>query len=362
MPFILSGGAGSRLWPVSRESHPKPFIRLADRQSLLQKALLRAAALPDAELVPAALVLAPPADHLLRNQPVLAEAMPRAEDLSVEDCPAALGDSPEASENSNGYLQRDRHMVNRIVKNTDTVRAEAYLEAGIFYWNSGMFCFRATTTVKEPKNHAPDTIKAVAALLSHARRVQGQSYKQVEFNSQSIRLVQEDSIDYAAMRKSHEVAVMPADIGKRDFCSKTALTDLPPHTDHGDRAAGKPLLQDLKGCAHGDEEGTLEGAASVEKPIAGDATDARLIAPRDPKRELKSLFSDVEILTDRAHKPGSSSRRPARTHTAINKGPCFNIIGIVIKRRASHTPHNNCKKIAHRIAASGTACMLNGNC
>ena len=202
IPTILCGGAGSRLWPVSRELHPKPFIRLADGQSLLQKAFLRGAALPDVEgivtvtnrelffktqdefrevdrrALPVAYLLEPfgrgtaaavacaalhvagahgrdavllilPADHLIVDQPAFAAAVERAARLAVAGRLVTFGVRPEGPETGYGYIEVSGEDVVRFVEKPPLDKAREYVASGRFLWNSGMFCFAAGAILEE---------------------------------------------------------------------------------------------------------------------------------------------------------------------------------------------------------------------
>ena len=201
IPVILCGGAGSRLWPVSREMHPKPFIRLGDGQSLLQKAFLRGAQLPDvAEVLtvtnrelffktedeyrevnasrlptsfllepfgrntaaavaaatlhvaakqPDAILLVLAADHLIADPSAFAEAVGEALQLAKQGSLVTFGIKPDAPETGYGYIEAEGNRVLRFVEKPDAATAATYLETGRFYWNSGMFCFKASIMLEE---------------------------------------------------------------------------------------------------------------------------------------------------------------------------------------------------------------------
>ena len=254
IPVILCGGAGSRLWPVSRETHPKPFIRLGDGQSLLQKAFLRGANLPDVEQVltvtnrefffktedefrvvnrdrlytefmlepfgrntaaavaaatlrvaekhPDATLLILAADHLIADQQAFADAVQAAVKLASEGFLVTFGIKPDAPETGYGYIEAEGHAVKRFVEKPDAQTAQAYLESGRFFWNSGMFCFKARTMLEEMQAHCSDILDAVKACLTQSRTIEGKGITQTELEAGSFSLVPENSIDYAVMERS----------------------------------------------------------------------------------------------------------------------------------------------------------------
>ncbi len=415
IPVILSGGAGSRLWPVSRESHPKPFIRLADDQSLLQKTLLRAAALPGvqqvvtvtnreflfkteddyrevatgelqqlqhsfllepmgrntaaavaaaalhaAEREPDTLLLVLPADHLIHDEAAFAHAVQRAAALAADGRLVTFGITPEAPETGYGYIEADGHMVKRFVEKPDAATAQRFLEAGNFYWNSGMFCFRASTMVAELRQHAPDILEAVETCLREARRASGKGFEHIEFTPETFARVLEDSIDYAVMEKSRQVAVVPCSIGWSDIGSWTALTDLQPADQHGNRVRGEALLHDVSNCAIQAEHDRLVGAVGVDNLVIVDTPDALLVAARDRVQDVKALYTQLKRTAHPAHKLHRTVHRPWGTYTVLEEGPHFKIKRIVVKPGASLSLQMHHHRSEHWIVVFGTARIVNG--
>ena len=415
IPVILSGGAGSRLWPVSRESHPKPFIRLADDQSLLQKTLLRAAALPGvrqvvtvtnreflfkteddyrevaagelqqlqhsfllepmgrntaaavaaaalhaAEHDPDTLLLILPADHLIHDPAAFAKAVQRAAALAADGRLVTFGITPETPETGYGYIEADGHMVKRFVEKPDAATAQRFLEAGNFYWNSGMFCFRASTMVAELRQHAPDILETVEACLRDARRASGKGFEHIEFTPETFARVPEDSIDYAVMEKSRQVAVVPCSIGWSDIGSWTALTDLQPADHHGNRVRGEALLHDVSNCAIQAEHDRLVGAVGVDNLVIVDTPDALLVAARDRVQDVKALYTQLKRSAHPAHKLHRTVHRPWGTYTVLEEGPHFKIKRIVVKPGASLSLQMHHHRSEHWIVVFGTARIVNG--
>lgn len=258
IPTILCGGAGSRLWPVSRELHPKPFIRLADGQSLLQKAWLRGVSLPDVaetltvtnrelffktedeyrevagtrykdlpnsfilepfgrNTAPAiaaaalqvaashgddALLLVLAADHLITDQPAFSMAVAEAMQLAAQGKLVTFGIQPGSPETGYGYIEADGNKVVRFVEKPGLEVAREYVESGKYLWNSGMFCFSAGTMLREMQLHCPEILDATRACLGQSRRVEEKSHTRIELEQESFARVPDDSIDYAVMEKS----------------------------------------------------------------------------------------------------------------------------------------------------------------
>jgi mannose-1-phosphate guanylyltransferase/mannose-6-phosphate isomerase len=214
VPVILCGGSGSRLWPVSRELHPKPFMRLADGQSLLQKAFLRGALLPgvdeiltvsnrelffkveddyravNARNIATSYVLEPfgrntaaavaaaalqiqrthgdeaqmlvlAADHLISDQAAFAAAVAQARSLARDGSVVTFGITPNAPETGYGYIEADGYRVVSFVEKPTLDKALEYVQGGRHYWNSGMFCFTAGVILREMERHCPAILEAV---------------------------------------------------------------------------------------------------------------------------------------------------------------------------------------------------------
>ncbi len=271
-PVILCGGVGARLWPISREQHPKPFLRLADGQSLLQKALLRSTQLPGAQAAyvvtnknlklkvkddwqeladavpplrfilepcprntaPAvavaamhiarqhgenALILVQAADHIITNQQAFIGAVANAVALAETGKLVTFGIHPTAPETGYGYIEAQGNKVIRFVEKPSKEKARTYLENGEFLWNAGMFCFTAGHLLSEMRQHCPDILEDAIRSIP----AQSENPASLELDAVNFSHVREESLDYALMEKSHEVAVVPCDIGWSDIGSWNAL-------------------------------------------------------------------------------------------------------------------------------------------
>jgi mannose-1-phosphate guanylyltransferase len=413
IPTILCGGAGSRLWPVSRERHPKPFIRLADGQSLLQKAFLRGAALVDVQEVLTvtnrelyfktedefaevnkdklatsfilepfgrntaaaiaaaalhvaathgddALMLVLAADHLIVDQQAFAAAVDAACALARNGKLVTFGIRPDAPETGYGYLEADGNKVLRFIEKPSLDKAREYLESGRFLWNSGMFCFSAAAMLRAMELHCPDILAATRACLQQSRVAEGKRFTQLELQADSFAGVREESIDYAVMEKSSDVAVVPCDIGWSDIGSWTAIGNLTEADAQGNRIEGEALLHDVSNCFIQSRD-RLVGAVGVDNLVIIDTPDALLVADRARAQDVKHIYAKLKASGHEAHQLHRTVHRPWGTYTVLEDGPRFKIKRIEVKPGASLSLQMHHHRSEHWIVVSGMARVVNGD-
>jgi len=412
IPVILCGGAGSRLWPVSRESHPKPFIRLADGQSLLQKAFLRGAALPGVEEImvvtnrelffkmadefreinqaglatsfvlepfgrntaaavalaalqasaahgPDANLLVLAADHLIADQAAFQAAVGQALELAGTGSLVTFGIQPESPETGYGYIEAQGNKVLRFVEKPSEDKAQEYVASGRYFWNSGMFCFTAATLLEQMQKHCPDILDAARACLEKSRIAEGQGCTQLELDAESFKSVPDNSIDYALMEKSDRVAVVPCAIGWSDIGSWNALGALTEPDDQGNRIRGEAVLRDVSNC-YIQSEDRLVGAVGVESLIIVDTPDALLVAHKDGSQDVKQIYSELKARGHDAYKLHRTVHRPWGTYTVLEEGSGFKIKRIEVKPGASLSLQMHHHRSEHWIVVSGMARVVNG--
>ena len=413
IPTILCGGAGSRLWPVSRERHPKPFIRLADGQSLLQKAFLRGAALAGVQEVLTvtnrelyfktedefrevnndklatsfilepfgrntaaaiaaaalhvaathgedALLLVLAADHLIVDQQAFAAAVDAACVLARKGKLVTFGIRPDAPETGYGYLETEGDTVVRFIEKPSLDKAREYLESGRFLWNSGMFCFSAAAMLRAMEAHCPDILAATKACMQQSRVAEGKRFTQLELQADSFAEVREESIDYAVMEKSSDVAVVPCDIGWSDIGSWTAIGNLTAADAEGNRIEGEVLLHDVSNC-YIQSRDRLVGAVGVDNLVIIDTPDALLVADRSRAQDVKHIYAKLKASGHEAHQLHRTVHRPWGTYTVLEDGPRFKIKRIEVKPGASLSLQMHHHRSEHWIVVSGMAKVVNGD-
>lgn len=416
IPTILCGGAGSRLWPVSREQHPKPFIRLSDGNSLLQMAFLRGATLPNVSDImtvtnrelyfkiedeyrevnhlpdksigtnyilepfgrntaPAiaaaclqvaeihgdeAILLVLAADHLISDQESFTKAVADACKLAQDGKLVTFGIKPTAPETGYGYIESNGQKVVRFVEKPSLEKARDYLASGNFLWNSGMFCFAAGTMLREMEEHSPKILEDTRYCLQQAKKASGDGFIQTEISPEHFESVPDDSIDYAVMEKTKNAAVVSCDIGWSDIGCWRALGDLTAPDSNNNRIQGDAVVQDSKNCTI-KSESRLVGAVGVENLIIIDTPDALLVADKRRAQEVKHIYAQLKALGHEAYKLHRTVYRPWGAYTILEEGPHFKIKRIEVKPGASLSLQMHQHRSEHWVVISGAAKVFNND-
>lgn len=412
IPTILCGGAGSRLWPVSRELHPKPFIRLADGESLLQKAFGRGATLPGvkeiltvtnrelffktqdeyrsvnplslttsfilepfgrntaAAIAAAALyaakahdedaiLLVLAADHLIADQEAFSNAVIKATGLAKQGKLVTFGIQPDAPETGYGYIESQGTEVLRFVEKPSLDKAREYVDSGRFLWNSGMFCFQAGAMLKAMEEYCPDILTKTQQCLEKSRKAEGKNTFELELDASSFAEVPDNSIDYAIMERTDQIAVVPCTIGWSDIGSWSALGELVPPDTKGNRVNGEALLHDVNNCFIQSSQRMI-GAVGIDDLIIVDTPDALLVVDKARSQEVKHLYKELKAQGHEAHKHHLTMHRPWGTYTVLEEDPSYKIKRIEVKPGASLSLQMHHHRSEHWIVVSGMAKVTNG--
>ena len=412
IPTILCGGVGSRLWPVSRELHPKPFMKLSDGQSLLQKAFLRAASLDNvAEILtvtnrellfktedeyreinqkkvstsyilepfgrntaaaiasaalhisnqygPDALMLVLAADHLIADQSAFETALENAVTLAQLGKLVVFGIKPTAPETGYGYIEFNEQQVLRFVEKPSKLKAQEYLDSGNFRWNSGIFCFKAGTILQEMQQHCPDILSAVRTCAEQSHLVEGKGYSHQEMDRESFALIPDLSIDYAVMEKSTNIGIISCDIGWSDIGSWDAYSELTGADKNGNRLLADTTLHDVKNCfVQGSDR--MIGLVGVDNLIVIDTPDALLIADKSRAQDVRHVYSDLKTAGHATHKIHLTVHRPWGTYSVLEEDTRYKIKRIEVKPGASLSLQMHHHRSEHWIVVSGMARVTNG--
>ncbi|QQX86240.1 mannose-1-phosphate guanylyltransferase/mannose-6-phosphate isomerase [Cupriavidus necator] len=421
-PVIISGGAGSRLWPVSREAFPKPLLKLADGESLLQKTFLRAIRgneVSDVVVVtnrdtyfltrdelqevnedkttltfllepmgrntaPAiataalwireqhgedAVMLVLPADHLVESQSRFNEALAVAADAAATGRIVTFGIKPTSPEVGYGYIEFSSsdgtsagaaYPVKRFVEKPSLSTAQSLVADGRHLWNSGMFCFTAKTILEEFGQLAPEILDVCSLSLRNGVNSTSSGCSATELCGESFRQATDISIDYAVMEKSERVAVVPSDMGWSDIGSWEAISELTPPDAHGNRIYGEALLHDVSN-SYIKSEGRVVGAVGVDNLIIVDTPDALLVANRDCTQDVKHIVGQLKSRGHESYKIHRTAHRPWGTYTVLEEGGRFKIKRIVVKPGAQLSLQMHHHRSEHWIVVSGSADVVNGD-
>jgi mannose-1-phosphate guanylyltransferase / mannose-6-phosphate isomerase len=416
VPVILSGGAGTRLWPVSREAHPKPFMTLADGQSLLEKTYRRAlAACQTTQVVtvtnreyyfssreifeqigsvahgtflleksgrntaaavamaalhvrthlsPHALLLVLPSDHLIHDVKAFEDAVARAVQLATEGYLVTFGITPERPETGFGYIQVGEPLtggsrVRQFVEKPPLERAKEYLASGEYLWNAGMFCFSADVFLRELERHAPDVLSACVACQDALASVPENSLG-IEIPGPLYDQVPSISLDHALMEKSDLVAVVPARMGWSDIGSWTAVRDLLPADAQQNRSNEKAVFVDSTNTyVHG--SGRLVATVGTSNLIIVDTPDALLVSQADRVQDVKEVVARLKAEHHPAFQWHQTVTRPWGTYTVLGEGPRFKLKRIEVKPGASLSLQMHHHRNEHWIVVDGLAEVTNGD-
>ncbi|HWT63622.1 mannose-1-phosphate guanylyltransferase/mannose-6-phosphate isomerase [Ochrobactrum sp. MYb15] len=416
IPVIISGGSGSRLWPLSRDAHPKPFIELPDGGTLIGKTYARASHLQDADQIltvtnrdflfltldayadaktdtsarkidntfllepvgrdtaPAvalaalqaastygadATLLVMPADHLIEDEAAFADAVLEARKLADAGRIVTFGIVPDHPETGFGYIEVDGTDVLRFVEKPDAATAQTYVESGRYYWNSGMFCFKALTMIDAMQRHAPEVLIGARSALEHSRRGVNGETRTLEIAKDQFAATPAISIDYAVMEKADNIACIPVSCGWSDIGSWAAMADLIEPDADGNRLRGETVLEETTDSFVLSET-RLVSLVGVHDLLVVDTPDALLVAHRDKAQDVRKVFNKLRAQGHEAAKLHRTAHRPWGTYTVLEEGDGFKIKRIEVKpgRRLSLQAHHH--RSEHWIVVSGTAKVVNG--
>lgn len=404
---VICGGSGSRLWPYSREEHPKPFLALPNGHSLIQEAYLRAAGLPRCrEIVtvtnrklnfkavealrslgleqPASFILEPvgrntapaiavaaldaaaregdgaellilAADHLISKQAAFAEAVDEALELAGRDLLVTFGMTPTRPDTGFGYIEAEGTRVVRFVEKPDEASARAFLESGNFFWNSGIFCFRAGAFLSELAKLAPRVLESSEAALAGASPMDSDE-RVLELDPERFSAAPGISIDYAVMEKSDRVAMVPCDIGWNDIGTWKALAELVPADENGNHVLGdsKTHLEDARGCDIA-SDGRLVAALGVDDLLVVDTPDALLVAAKDRAQDVRRVFDRLKEAGHESFLRHRTVYRPWGSYTLLGEGPRFKIKMLTIKPGGVLSLQRHHHRSEHWVVVSGMA-------
>jgi mannose-1-phosphate guanylyltransferase/mannose-6-phosphate isomerase len=414
IPVILSGGSGTRLWPVSRKSHPKQFWPLLSDRSMLHETCDRlngypsmespivvcnaehrffvADQLSDLDLGKPSIILEPcgrntapavavaafhamgaleedpvllilPADHSIADRRSYWRAIDEAETLAEAGYLVTFGIIPTYPETGYGYIEAGGRTdeaptgmhITKFVEKPDRETAEQYLAAGNFYWNSGMFLFKASNYLRALQELAPEIYQAAQAAYVQARH----DLDFIRLDESQFAASPSDSIDYAVMEKIQNGAVVPLDAGWNDVGSWSALWDIGEKDDHGNVVHADALMLDTENCyLHSD--GRLLATIGVKDQIIVETPDAALVAHRDHAQRVKDLVARLTAQQRTEATDHHRVHRPWGCYREIDQAERYQVKRITVKPGASLSLQMHHHRAEHWIVVRGTARVTRG--
>jgi len=404
LPVLLCGGSGTRLWPLSREAYPKQFLALAGKDSLLQATCLRLQGLPglDApllisneehrflvaeqcrqiDIVPHAMILEPvgrntapaiavaalyamesqqdpvllvlPSDHLLLDEAGFRQAVITALPAAEAGALLTFGIVPTAAETGFGYIKAQAgegvRGVEQFVEKPDLVTAEKYLASGEYFWNSGMFLFRASRFIEELEKFAP-------AILQHCKTAVAKAKRDADFlrlDKEAFSACPADSIDYAVMEKTSDAKVLPIDVGWSDVGSWSALWQVAEKDSDGNVHRGDVMAENCRNTFVWSGS-RLVSTLGLENMIVVDTDDALLIAHQDHVQDVKKIVARLKSDDRPQAVHHRQVYRPWGSYTSVDCGERFQVKRIIVKPGAALSLQMHHHRAEHWIVVCGTA-------
>lgn len=393
--IILCGGSGTRLWPISRTLMPKQFVKLFDNKSLFQLTVERnskvcknsfvvsnaeqyflavdqleelsktnnkyllepvgrntapAIALACMELSPEEIVLVTPSDHLIKNENEYQKVVLRAQELASEGFLVTFGIKPAFPETGYGYIEADKENVKAFHEKPDAKRAEEYIKAGNYYWNSGMFCFKASIFLEELQKYSPEIYKACKVAFEN-RQISASN--QMRITSENMSVIPENSIDYAVMEKSTKVKVIPSNIDWSDVGSFDSLYEELEKDSNGNTINPSHISIDSKNnLIYGNERKIA--TVDIEDTIVVDTGDALLISKKGSSQKVKEVVKEVRK-NSQLHNIHLTGYRPWGTYTVLEDTPGYKIKRIEVKPSKRLSLQKHFHRNEHWVVVSGKA-------
>ena len=377
--IILCGGSGTRLWPLSRTLMPKQFVKLFDNKSLFQITVERNAQVCEKQLIvsnteqyflaldqieeisspnskyllepvgrntaPAIalacfsldadeVVLVTPSDHLIKDEVAYVKVVEKAKEFAKDNKLVTFGIKPAFPETGFGYIEADEFNVKAFHEKPDLDSAKSYLEKGNYYWNSGMFCFKAGVFLEELKKYAPEIYNM--SLLAYKNSSKDEM---IRIRHDDMLKIPDNSIDYAVMEKSKLVKIVPSDIGWSDLGSFDALAKELPNDENNNLIISDKVVELI----------------DIKDTIVVDTGDALLVAKKGNTQKVKEIVSRLKEEGSELTNVHLTGHRPWGNYTILDEDNGYKIKRIVVQSGKRLSLQKHYHRNEHWIVLSGSA-------
>lgn len=410
IPVILCGGAGTRLWPLSRELYPKQLLALVDDYSLLQNTITRCAGHPDVtapmlvcneehrflvaeqlrkiEVEASRIILEPegrntapavalaaheamktdddailvvlPSDHVIQQTALFLEALTTAIDLAKDDALVTFGVVPDKPETGYGYIKKGMatgaaFKVDKFVEKPDVATASEFFQSGLYYWNSGMFVFKASAYLKELAAQTPRIAEAMAKATANASA----DLDFTRVNAEAFKSSPADSIDYAVMEHTADALVVPLDAGWSDIGSWDALWQISEKDEHNNTLVGDAVVHGVEGSLVWSES-RLVSVVGLKDVIVVETADAVMVASQDQAQDVKSIVNQLKSSGRIERTFHQKVYRPWGYYEGLDAGPAFQVKRLGVNPGASLSLQLHHHRAEHWVVVNGIATVTVG--
>jgi len=412
IPVILSGGSGTRLWPLSREQHPKQYLPLVSENTMLQETFLRlrgldnlaspiiicnadhrflvaeqcqqiniknptillepvgrntapaiaSAALHSSKEDNDAVLLVLSADHIIQDTEAFHQAINIAKKQAQEGKLVTFGIVPTNANTEFGYIKLSKnnihgaYKVEEFVEKPDLITAQSYLVKGNYLWNSGMFMFEAGSLIEELTNYSPDIVKSVNGAVNNAEI----DFDFIRLDKKSFEASPSDSIDYALMEKSDNIVAVPLDAGWSDVGSWSTLNDISVKDNNGNVFKGDVIAKDTTNSFVYASQHMI-ATVGLDNIIVIDTPDATFIASQDKAHEVKSIVKSLQTKGRAEAYLNRKVYRPWGWYDSIEVGKHFQVKRLHVNPGAKLSLQMHKKRAEHWVIVSGKATVTNGD-
>ena len=411
VPVILSGGSGTRLWPLSRKQYPKQYLPLAGDNTMLQETILRlnglenltdpiivcnadhrflvaeqcqqidiknptillepigrntapaiaAAALQSIKDTNDAVLLVLSADHVIQDVEAFHQAINIASNQARSGKLATFGIVPTDANTGYGYIKSSKdnadgaYKVEEFVEKPDLQTAQSYLEQGNYLWNSGMFMFKIDTFISELTTHSPDIVKSVNNAINNAE----QDLDFIRLDKQAFESSPSDSIDYALMEKSDNVVVVPLDAQWNDIGDWSSLYDIGTKDNNGNVIQGDVFTEETTNT-YINANHHMVATIGVQDLVIVDTPNATLISTKDKAQEVKKIVEQLQHQDREERYYHRKVYRPWGWYESIEVDVHFQVKRLHVNPGAKLSLQMHYKRAEHWVVVSGEATAING--